>query len=333
MDGNIFLFFATNTMSFPIVPICPCGCKGSRSTSECQFKDAGRTSTELLCSGSAIFDVQTLQEVWNKHNCRQEYTDILFRDFFGRLQYDPCNLARIQADTDNLLTAYVGFGLDFTSDTSSPKYNIFQQTLIDLCSSNQLPGGCDLFLTNYCGQRTRAEIGADAALAKMCGCYAPPSFPTSTVVPECDPICHLVETAQIAQPCDGKINTCSNTVCVIDDVNINLINTQTATAFQQICPACDNSQFPCTCIISGTDVVDTLNKAGVGAQYLQFCGKNAQCFRDDKNGKLTQVQCPVASDFTGDTYKLPLPIIILIVVGIAIFLIILVVWAARRNRG
>jgi hypothetical protein len=320
----------TDSLSLPLVPICPCGCNGNPSNSGCQFSPAGRTPEEIGCS--SFSDINEITTFWNTHNCPQVYSDILFTGPTGVLEYNPCNLARIQADTYELLTEYTGpLGYTFTQDTSSISWNQFQEQLISLCSNDTLPGACDLFLTNYCGQRTRAEISADPKLANMCGCYAPPAFPTNKLVPECDPICHLVDTSQKAQPCDGKITRCSNTVCVISDVNINLVNNQVNTAFSQICPACDNSLFPCTCIIEGVDVVNTLNDAGVGAEYLQFCGKNAQCFRGDASGALVQVACPPASAFTTNLPRLPLPITIIIVASIFLVFILLIVWAARRN--
>lgn len=293
-----YILNASLTMSIPLVPICVCGCNGSRSTSSCIYSDQGRDTTEQACSaGGQVTNIDQLTQIWSTFPCQNIYEDILFTSPVGIREYNPCNLARVQADIDHLLTQYRSYGYDFTSDKSSPKYNPFQETLIGLCSSPLVPGGCDLFLTNFCSQMTREQIESDPAMANMCGCYASPQYNTTTLEPACDPICHIVNTAQKALPCSGEITTCSNTVCAISDVNINLVNSSVVPAFQQICSGCTNPAIPCTCIISGVNVVNTLNDAGVGAQYTQYCGPNSQCFRDDGTGKLTPVTCPTQSDF------------------------------------
>lgn len=321
-------------MSIPITPTCVCGCNGSRLTNQCQYTNQGRDTTEQDCSaGGQVTGIDDLVQIWSTFPCKEIYSDILFTSSQGVREYNPCNLARVQANIDHLLTQYTtAYGFDFTSNTSSPKYDSFQSTLIDLCNSPIVPGGCNLFLTNYCGQRTRQEIESDSALADMCGCYAPPQYPTQTLAPECDPICHLVNTSQQAQPCSGEITSCSNTVCVLSDININLVDSSVVPAFQQICPSCSNPAMPCTCIISGVNIVGTLDDAGVGAQYLQYCGKNSQCYKSDPNGTLTQIACPTNNDFNPTNHN-PMNIFWIMIIILAIFLFfIFIIIIARYWR-
>lgn len=318
-----------------LVPICECGCNGKRTNQGCIYSNTGRDTTEQDCSaGGQVTNINDLTQIWSTFPCTDIYGDILYTSSTGIREYNPCNLARVQADIDHLMTEYTTtYGFDFTSKTDSAKYNPFQENLIQLCSSPTVPGGCDLFLTNYCSQFTREEIGSDSVRANMCGCYAPPLYPTQTLAPQCDPICHLVNTSQRAQPCNGTITSCSNTVCVLDDVNINLVNSNVETAFQQICPDCDNSTMPCTCIISGVNIVNTLDTAGVGVSYLQYCGKNSQCYRENAAGVLTQVQCPTSNDFDGgDIPKIPLFWMIVIALGIffLFILIIILIWRSGK---
>lgn len=315
-----------------------CGCNGDRSLPGCEYTDTGRTSIEAACSASngtgGIIDITELRDTWASNNCREIYSNILYTLPDSTLGYNPANLSRIQSDIDHLMSTYVGpYGYEFTTDTSSSKYNPFQENLLAMCSDPLLPGGCNLFLSNYCPKYTRDEISRNRALASVCGCYAPPAYPTSTVPSQCDSLCHLVGVSQQSQPCTGIIPTCSNTVCVIDNVNINLVNNNTSsnTAFQQICPACNPSN-PCTCIIGGIDVKDTLERSGVGVNYTQYCGTNAQCFEKDAVGNLTQVQCPTTIDFEGEpsTFNV-IPWLVIGIIAIVIFFIIVIVIAVRSS--
>ena len=310
-------------MSIPL-----CGCYGNQA--QCTELSTLITPDEEKCSSINIPNISELTAIWDTIPCVTVYSDILNTAPDGTRGYNPSNLARIQTDINTLMTNYqTEYDLQFTSDTSSPKYNSFQEQLFGLCSSRLVPGGCDLFLTNYCSQYTREQIEKDKALATLCGCYAPPQFSTTTIPPRCDPICHLEGTAQLSDPCTGIVKSCSNTVCVINDVNISLVDTNTSIAFTQICPACSNTD-PCTCIISGINIVDTLNKSGAGVTYKQYCGTNAQCFQENPaTGVLTNVGCPTGTDFGGGgTSILWLAIFIFVVLGI---FIMTMVYASRRD--
>lgn len=302
------------------------GCGGSSSTPGCTYNP--QTPTESSCSGTGSGDVTQLSAIWANTNCTSVYSNILYTSEGDVLKYNPCNLARVQADTNNLFETYLGYGFDFTSNVNSVKYNPFQEEIIDMCSNPTVPGACDLFLTNYCATYTRDQIQTDSALVSLCGCYVPPLYPTDTVSVPCDPLCHMVDTTQKADPVTGTITRCSNTVCVIDEVNIELVNTSASPAFTQICPNCTPSN-PCTCIIGGTDPVTTLNDAGVGVTYLQYCGPNATCYTEDTSGNLTQVVCPTVDDFNVSAPSFTIPYI-LIIAAIVIVVILIVVFIATR---
>lgn len=271
-----------------------CGCQGNRDTSGCKYTIDGRTMSEAECSGSGSTNINELESAWQRNNCPTVYSNILFNNE----RYNSDEIRRIQADTDNVLTKYIDFGFQFTDKISSPKFNPFQDDLINMCNDENLPGACDLFLNNYCEQFARKEIEEDLGLTKMCGCYSFPDSREQYPVPaKCDPLCHLHGNVQKANSCNGQFEVCSNQVCIIDDTVISLFesNISDETIFQQICQGCGPTN-PCTCIIGGQDIVKTIEDSGVGVRYEQFCGQNAQCFLI-RDGRLDRVTCPGPRDF------------------------------------
>ena len=287
---------------------CPCGCLGNIDGENCTYSNDGRTTQEALCSGSGVSNVDQLATVWAANNCPQVYTDILY----DTGEYNRCNLSRVQADVNNLFDTYLDFGFEFTDDPASSEFNNFQTTLTDLCNNPAVPGGCDLFLTNYCSGFTRTEILQDRALSRLCGCYAPPIFSTDIIPAQCDPLCNVssvingiqqtpgTAVVQKYDPCTGDPITCDSDVCVISNENVagrsKVVGT---TIFQQICPNCNVSKGrPCQCYIAGVDLPNVLDNAQVGSTYRFYCGNTSQCFQERLDGKLVQVECPDSTDFT-----------------------------------
>ncbi len=313
---------------------CKCGCCGLTSNTGCIYSPESRTTAERRCAGEGISDVATLEQVWKDNDCVGTFSNILFTSPGDVLKYNPSNLPRIQADFNNLFNTYLSYGFEFTESVNSPSYNSFQYTIVDACADYRLPGACDLFLNPYCSTFTREEIGADGVRASLCGCYAPPLYPT-TVPPECDSICHLTTTVPIADPCTGEVARCSNTICVIDDTNINLVDTEATAAFTQICPACDQEGAdPCVCIIGGTDPTATISDAGVSTTYTQYCGTNSICYQTDNYGGITQVPCPPADvGVAAPSYEAPLALfLIAMAVVVLVGIVILAVRSSKKGK-
>jgi len=345
-----------------------CGCQGDASNPGCQFAFnptptcSESTCQEFVCSAGGIpvgdgTDPSTcatgspptldqLKQVWQTNDCPNLYIDILYGTPLGTTPpscsrtYNPDQLSRLQADANNLLTTYVGYGKEFTDRTGSAQYDVFQEQLIAMCANQQLPGVCDLFLggqNGYCSQFTRDQIGSDRSLNQMCGCYAPSSY-GDTVGVQCDPLCHLTSTVQRIGNCSSgtdpscvpcMANRCSNTVCVIDDVNINLVggSTSKVPAFVQICPGCLDPNNPCTCIISSdTSVTDTLYRSGVGPTYTQYCGNDATCLVGDE-----QVACPLPSTFAPPTGGSTFIIIFVVILFIILLFAGLIMLATKHT--
>lgn len=321
---------------------CDAGCCGSYSRDCCTFSPSecnrSTNSVELSCSAYGQPTVNDLTRVWETSNCISNYNSIMY-DLNQTTTYDPSQLARLQGDVANIFTTYTscvpgeGYCLDFTSDANSFKYNPFQDYVLDLCSSTQVPGICDLALTNYClpYANERDYLSTNPVKASLCGCYINPLYPNPDVTPACDSICHMTQSSQKADPVTGEIDYCSNTVCVIDNNNIALTNTSTSTAYTQICGGCDTiGGDPCVCIIGGNPS-QTITDAGIAPIYNQYCGTNSLCYQTT-NGVAVQVPCPSESSFGFDapSYNFPLVLICIIVF---VVIILIVIFAATRGRG
>lgn len=333
------------------LPTCSCGCCNNSSDPACIYQPAGfeNTCQEYLCSAGFFegpyatpcadptihpgdpFNQVDLANIWSGQQCVQFYNNKLFSS--GTAATASCDsLKRVQSDMNHFLRAYHSVGGEFTSDNSTA----FQQQLIDFCADRgQAPGVCDLYLGNgtntpgYCSEFTRDQIAGDRILNSMCGCYAPPQkidTSTSGTLPQaaCDSICHLTGVVQKPDPVTpGLVERCPSNVCVIDDVNINLVNTTTRTAFQQICGAC-TEDTPCTCIISGVNVNDTMNKSGIGPVYNQVCGpQNAQCY-NTSTGTAELTTCPPPTQFAVPTANVTFPLVLVMIVFFILIIFIVI---------
>lgn len=305
---------------------CQCGCCGSTATPGCTYTIGGRTALELACSGTFSDNIDDLRGRWSIIDCVGVYNDVLYEGENGIREYNSKNLARVQADIYNVFDLYTSWGFDFSPNVNANTNN-FQYSLLNLCASPLVPGGCDLFLTGYCSQFSREQIGGNSVLNSLCGCYSPPLYPG--IPQECDPLCHITSTSQKADPCTGTISRCSNTVCVLDNVNVNLVDTSTSTAFQQLCAGCQTGSSPCVCIIGGITPEDTLQKAGISTSYTQYCGSNSICFRKTGSDQLEQVECPPVSSVQSSKKPYEFPFAVLVVFIIIVVLVIAALIAIR----
>ena len=152
----------------------------------------------------------------------------------------------------------------------------------------RLPGACNSFLTGYCSQFSRDSIANSPILADFCGCYAPVDTDYSKyIAKQCDPLCHRVQTVQFSNQ-DGTLKECDNTVCVIDDVSIELTQSTVSGGINitNVCPGCSGSN--CTCVISGVNLTNTLSDVNLSPNSItQFCGANAVCL--DVSGAVPKI--------------------------------------------
>lgn len=314
------------------------------------------------CSGGIGSGTQ-LFNYWLENNCPSAYAQAINTTPGGLLEYNATSQAEVQQKVVELFNTYF-ITNTITDDVTSTSYNNFQNSLLSLCINPTLPGICTQFLNQYCGQYTREQANNSPILIDFCGCYVPPD-PTylqytlgspecnegvsgctsgctagntgCTGQPACDPLCHRAMTSQKANNDTGFIITCPQTICVIDDVTINITESDVPGGinFNTVCSGCGGASGGdgCLCIVSGTNVSATMSQIGIGVNFNQFCGSNSVCIVEDSAGNIisegacTQINpanIPVSS-FSS------IPNIGIVILIILVVIIILFVAIAARS--
>lgn len=265
------------------------------------------------CSGEVGIGTK-LFSYWLENDCPTIYFQAI-NTTNGDFKYNPNCQLLVQENVFNLFQNYLTTN-KITDNVISPDFNNFQNTLLDLCIDKRLPGVCTKFLESFCSNFTREQVNNSPILINFCGCYTPPdpnylkytlgtkgcldgsnckicTDKDSNCVPQpaCDPLCNRALTSQRVHQPTGNFITCSQNICVIDDVTISIIGSETGNInFNSVCSNCDKNG--CLCIISGVNISNTMSKIGVGDDFNQFCGPNSVCLVKDSNGNIiSQEEC------------------------------------------
>lgn len=261
-------------------------------------------------SGSQLFNY------WLENNCPAAYAQAINTSSSGILEYNPTAQEEIQGKVVELFNTYF-ITNQLTDDVVSTSFNNFQKTLLSLCINPTLPGICTEFLTSYCSQFSRDQALNSPTTVNFCGCYVPPNqeFLNFTLgspecnlgisgctagctagntgctgQPACDPLCHRAMTSQKANVENGMIITCPQNVCVIDNVTINVAESQVPGGinFNTVCSGCGGASGAdgCLCIVSGVNISATAAQIGVGTNFNQFCGGSSVCIVEDSAGNI-----------------------------------------------
>lgn len=179
--------------------------------------------------------------------------------------------------------------------------------LINLC--NTVPGSCDSLLDCYCKSWAKEDLYNDGRLQELCGCHLnsgsnncdqsalskwtdpddklylsrPPNknseyydFPDVSLV--CDPVCNYGNTVQrgVDTGSSWLPDRCQSTICIVDDITINQVNSQGDVYFQQKC-GCEKGRG-CMCFID-QETVNIIN-SNPNIHIEQDCG---DCYLFDKS--------------------------------------------------
>lgn len=292
--------------------------------------DPDRTDNEKYCSGcdSSVYEGNN----WEDHKCKATFSNILFSQGTGI--YDSNNIFRLQEDVNHLYEQWLALGNTLT-EPNAAGYSTFQSKLLNLCTdSTSTPGVCDNFLCNQvCPSVEYSDLST--FLGSWCGCYTPPpeaqrsiyeqNIPSTAVEPNsdrglapCYPTCHQLDTVQLYDLSTGEPYTCSNNVCVLDQVVVDSddpVNVNLTT----ICSQCLGGDSACSCIVS-SDQEDLINTVGGQLEFNTICGANSVCYIINDDQTTTAVNCDELVNspeaITGGSVALWILIVILIAVAI-----------------
>jgi len=193
--------------------------------------------------------------------------------------------------------------------TSGSLFDPFITQLIDVCRSN--PGACDSVLKQKCAGVKRADLANNVNLANLCGCFMADieyaSFSEFGINRVCDPVCvlgssvHLLDTST-SNP--AKFQECTQSICVIDDVTINILakSVTGGITFAQACGSCagNTGGGSCRCYINDTSI-SAVNSLIGDVSFNQQCGGPPLCYKSAPAVGAPPVQIDCASGTTVDT--------------------------------
>jgi hypothetical protein len=140
-----------------------------------------------------------------------------------------------------------------------------------------LPGICQDGLNKICETSIVNDMKLNSLLAQWCGCHMAndqyEEYSKKFNIPkQCSSTCNRYGAIPLVG-IDNIPIKCVQTICLIDDINISIVNTQIGGGidFNQYCNNCQGGQ--CTCVISG-NIIDIANSSIDGSVIpgLQSCG-------------------------------------------------------------
>lgn len=200
---------------------------------------------------------------------------------------------------------YQDNGYDIGALPGYKNYNTFQNILYNICI--EVPGLCQASLKNSCKNYNAEKLSNNPQLNAWCGCnMSKEQYETYStkynISPECTPNCNRAGVIPISG-LDGKAITCKQDVCIIDNVNLNLMKSsgEGNINFEQVCGYCPSGN--CSCLISNVDIKAVnsfFNQSNIDVK--QTCASTTcSAFNNQKIG-------PNEVPFNCDKYENPLTI-------------------------
>ena len=192
--------------------------------------------------------------------------------------------------------------------SDGPSHDPFIDTVVEVCRSN--PGACDNVLFEKCAGVQREQIEQNINLANLCGCFMEDveysKFSQFGIDRVCDPLCVLSTTVKpldtTSSPTAAKFQVCTQSICVIDDITIQLLAGSVAgdITFAQACGSCAENQEAgsCRCYISDVDIQAINSRVG-DVNFEQTCG-NPVCYQSSEIEGQPPIQVDCASGIVTD---------------------------------
>lgn len=254
------------------------------------------------CLGQELYGSNLIQ-YWNQNDCPTAISNFYWSGLNNNTEFNEVNYGVLNEAMVNFFTRYYNaYGVMPTADENFP----YTDELHALCNNPRFPGICDLALKRSC---------TSSSSERFCGCY----FDNNP----CSGNCHKSSTIQRID-----IGSCANTVCVINDTNITIGNSNTTLNITQICPSCSTNN-PCECIIDSTNLADIFTKTGISGQINSFCGSNSKCY-SIVDGDRIEVPCSSIAtetpslEFTFSWYL----VVLLVFIGI---ILVVCIWALDQD--
>jgi len=171
-------------------------------------------------------------------------------------------------------------------------YDPFQQQVLSICQTN--PTACASYLqNNLCKDYDRSSVIDSKDRQNFCGCSLPTSAYNSFlnseagIGRECDSVC---TPAQVIKPViNGSVIRCNQTVCSIDDVTINLINSSVGDiSLSQVCGGCSGGN--CNCFFKDVNI-NGENSKFKNINFDQDCSSQKCYITSETTGLAVEVDC------------------------------------------
>lgn len=192
----------------------------------------------------------------------------------GLIASNPEDLRWSQRLLNSVIAKYRRQGYTLPAPINSPGYSLFQEYLKkNICC--KYPIVCQQGLELACSNLDINTVSQDAELSDWCGCYMRPeeyeNYVNNFGINEsCTPPCNRSTSIKKVNA-DNTYVQCTQGVCIIDDVTINIANSSGGDVnFDQFCTGCDNGG--CSCIVNDS-TVELANSQFGQVSIENKCGK------------------------------------------------------------
>lgn len=176
---------------------------------------------------------------------------------------------------DAVFQKYQALGFIVGTAPGNVGYNPFQDFLYIVCC--QVPVVCQSGLLDTCSVYTAQRLSVNPDVANICGCYlAPEEYATYVntylIDQQCTPMCNRPFTIPLVSGDNSPI-TCTQDVCIIDNITVNLVNTTVngGININQMCGNCGvQAGGSCQCIIQN-NTIDGANAVIGSINIEQSC--------------------------------------------------------------